>query len=176
MDDPDIWIWIWLVFSVALGIGEILAAGSFFLGPFAVGGLAAFLTAIFGGSLVVQWVIFLVVSLGSFAALRPLARRLDASMPSEGIGANYLIGAQARVLDPIPHHGLGLVQVDRQEWRAESLDGARLDTGTLVRVVEVRGTRVVVVPVELSPGIDPTDRTDDTGPPDDTDLDLPPDP
>ncbi len=169
MDDPDIWIWIWLVFSVALGIGEILAAGTFFLGPFAVGGLAAFLTAIFGGSLVLQWVIFLVVSLGSFAALRPLARRIDATLPSEGIGANYLIGAQARVLETIPHHGLGLVQVDRQDWRAETLDGTELGAGTLVRVVEVRGTRVVVVPAELSAGLDPPEPVDPG-------LDLPPEP
>lgn len=151
MDDPDIWMWIWLVFSVALGIGEILVAGSFFLGPFAVGGLAAFLTALLGGGLVLQWALFLVVSVGTFAALRPLARRLDASLPSEGIGANYLIGAQARVLDAIPEHGgLGLVQVDRQQWRAQSLDGGAIDKGALIRVVEVRGTRVVVVPVELN--------------------------
>lgn len=149
MDDPDIWIWIWLAFSVALGIGEILVAGSFFLGPFAVGSLAAFLTAIFGGSVVLQWAIFLVVSLGSFAALRPLARRLDATLPSDGVGANYLIGAQARVIEAIPDHGLGLVRVDRQEWRAESLDHSAFEVGTLIRVVEVRGTRVIVVPAEL---------------------------
>lgn len=149
MDDPDIWIWIWLVFSVALGIGEILAAGSFFLGPFAVGGLVAFLAALLGGGIVLQWALFLVVSLATFAALRPLARRLDATLPSEGVGASYLIGARARVIEPIPAHGLGLVRVDRQEWRAESLDHEPLDEGTLIRVVEVRGTRVVVVPTEL---------------------------
>lgn len=155
MDDPDIWIWIWLVFSVALGIGEILAAGTFFLGPFAVGGLAAFITAFFGGGIVLQWALFLIVSLGTFAALRPLARRLDASLPSDGVGANYLIGARARVTDAIPAHGLGMVLVDRQEWRAESLDHTAFEVGTLTRVVEVRGTRVVVVPAELP--ANPTD-------------------
>ena len=34
MDSPDTWQWIWLVTAVALAIGEMSTAGSFFLLPF----------------------------------------------------------------------------------------------------------------------------------------------
>lgn len=165
MDNPDNWTWFWLVLAVGLGIGEILAAGSFFLAPIAAGALAAFATAMFGGAVFLQWLLFLVVSGATFAALRPLARRLDASIPSDGIGANYLIGARARVIEAIPADGdgLGLVRVDRQEWRAESLDGVHIEVGAMTHVVEVRGTRVIVVPAELTSS-DADDTPPDVGP------------
>jgi membrane protein implicated in regulation of membrane protease activity len=154
MDNPDNWMWIWLAGAVTLGIGEMLAAGSFFLAPFAVGAFVAFGGSLLGASVLIQWVLFAVVSLGSFLALRPIAQRLDASIPSHGVGATWLIGQEARVIQAIPEHGesLGMIRVERQEWRAESLDGTGIAEGTRVRVVEVRGTRVVVFPVELAAG------------------------
>ena len=37
-----------------------------------------------------------------------------------------------------------MVRVDREEWRAETVDGAPIAAGTIVQVVEVQGTRVIV--------------------------------
>src|SRR5690606_30609722 len=59
---------------------------------------------------------------------------------------------------------LGMVRIERQEWRAESLDGQAIDAGTIVRVAEVRGTRVVVFPVELPTETDSGPGTDDGAP------------
>jgi membrane protein implicated in regulation of membrane protease activity len=98
-----------------------------------------------------QWLVFVVVSAAAFAALRPLAARLDRDEPSDGVGARRLIGEPATVLSAIPagNTDLGLIRVHREEWRAESLDGAAIPTGTAVRIVEIRGTRAVVFPTEL---------------------------
>jgi membrane protein implicated in regulation of membrane protease activity len=49
--------------------------------------------------------------------------------------------------------GSGLVRVGREDWRAQSLDGSAIAAGAVVRIVEVRGTRVVVHPVS-SPALD----------------------
>jgi membrane protein implicated in regulation of membrane protease activity len=151
MDNPDNWLWIWLLTAVGFGVGEMAAAGSFFLLPFAFGAAAAVGASLLGLSVTLQWLVFLVLSGGSFLALRPLAHRLDRDYPTEGIGANHLIGAQGTLLNPISLHNtdLGMVRLERQEWRAESLDGQAIEAGTLVRVAEVRGTRVIVFPVEL---------------------------
>lgn len=152
MDDPGVWLWIWLAAAVLFGVGEIVVAGSFFLAPFAAGAVAAALVAAVEGPLVVQWGLFVGVSLGAFLALRPLARRLDAIDPVDGIGARRLIGETARVIEAIPagSHDLGLAMIGREEWRVESLDGQEIPAGSLTRVVEVRGTRAVVVPIDLA--------------------------
>ena len=63
-----------------------------------------------------------------------------------------LIGQPAKVIEAIDGaNDLGTVRIDREEWRAESGDGAAIPVGTPVKVVEVRGTRVVVFPAEALP-------------------------
>ncbi len=165
MDDPGLWLWIWLAAAVLFGVGEIVVAGSFFLAPFAAGAVAAALVAAVDGPLVVQWGLFVGVSLGAFLALRPLARRLDALDPADGIGARRLIGEQARIVQAIPEgsHDLGLAMIGREEWRVESLDGHAIPVGTVTRVVEVRGTRAVVVPLDRA---GPPPALSDPPPPD----------
>jgi membrane protein implicated in regulation of membrane protease activity len=148
LEDSDLWRWIWLGFTALFAVGEMTAAGTFFLAPFAVGALAATALAFAGANIAVQWAAFVVVSAAAFAGLRPLARKLDLDDSGEGVGAKRLVGQRAVVLEAIPgDHNLGLVQVHREEWRAESLDGVAVAAGDPVKVVEVRGTRVIVVPL-----------------------------
>lgn len=147
MEDPTVWAGIWLAVAVLFGIGEILAPGSFFLVPFAVGAVAASLVSFFGAPVVVGWIVFIVMSLITFFALRPLARKLDIDIPNPtGIGANRLVGHAALVNAAIPANGAGSVNIGPEEWKAEGINGVGFPLGTNVRVVEVRGTRVVVEP------------------------------
>ncbi len=150
MSQSAIWAVIWLAAGAVFGIGEILIAGSFFLFPFAVGAVAAAIVSLLG-SVVLSWVAFVVVSLGSFFAMRPLAKRLDANAPDvAGIGANRLVGTEGIVLAPISATpgDAGMVKVGTEEWRADTPAGVALAAGTKVRVVEVQGTRLVVTPME----------------------------
>lgn len=153
MDAPEQWRWIWLVAALAFAVGEMATPGSFFLFPFAVGALVAALLAFADVGLTIEWIAFVAVSVAAVAAFRPLARRLDVAGHDHGIGSRRLIGQTATVLREIPGHGeLGLVRVDREEWRAESLDGSPIPSGASVKVAEVQGTRVVVAPVgQISP-------------------------
>lgn len=174
-------------------IGELSAPGTFFLLPFAIGAAAAAVLAFAGVDVAIELVVFIVVSLVALAGFRKLAHRLDRNEPTEGIGSKRLIGQPARVIEAIDGaHDLGTVRVDREEWRAESGDGAAIAVGSQVKIVEVRGTRVVVFPVDpLAPAAEggrddatsttgttagsPDDGSPDDGSPDDA-ADPEPDP
>ena len=134
--------------AVGFVVGELSMAGTFFLAPFAVGAFVATVAAFAGVSVAVEWLLFLVTSAASFAALRPLARRLDARTPMSHVGANRWVSREALVLEEIgPGTGAtGLVRLDREHWRAESLTGDPIPAGTPVLVMRVDGTRMVVVP------------------------------
>ena len=146
MDQPETWRWIWLVTTAVFAVGEMASAGTFFLAPFAVGAAVAAVLAFADVGLAGEWAAFLGVSVAAFASLRPLARRLDRGEPTDGIGSKRLIGQQATVLETIPAGPaeLGLVRVHREEWRAQTVDGSAAEAGTVVHVVEQRGTRLVV--------------------------------
>lgn len=162
MDDPELWRWVWLGAAAVFGLGEMASAGSFFLAPFAIGAAAAALLSFAGLPVALSWVVFLAVSVGTFAALRPLARRLDAAGGNPlGVGAGRLVGETGVVLAAVPAgpHAVGLVRVGREEWRAQSADGGAIPTDTQVTVVEVRGTQVVVFPTGLYLPAEPPERS-----------------
>lgn len=141
---------VFLVLGLGLSVAEIVAPGLVLL-PFGIGAVIASLTGFLGAAPWVQAVVFLVASTAMFAALRPIARRLNQSDQDEGIGARRLVGARALVLEDIPVDDSGLVRVDREQWRAESMEGIPIPAGTTVTVAEVRGTRVVVTAEQPGP-------------------------
>lgn len=165
MNDPEFWRWVWLAAAVTFGVGEMTSPGSFFLAPFGIGAAAAAVLSFLGAPIALGWLVFVLVSGGSFMALRPLARRLDAAGPNpRGIGAGRLIGEHGVVLEAVPDgpDALGLVRVGREEWRAQSADNNPIPTGTSVTVIEMKGTRVIVYPTGPSipqmPPLSPPDQ------------------
>ena len=152
MDSPEDWRWIWIIAAAVFAVGELATPGSFFLLPFAVGALLAALLAFADVSVAVEWVIFIGASVATLLALRPVAHRLNRSSHDAGVGSRRLLGQSAVVLRDIPGTGeLGLVRVHREKWRAESTDGSPIPSGSLVRVADVQGTRVIVAAVDVLP-------------------------
>jgi membrane protein implicated in regulation of membrane protease activity len=156
MDDPETWWWVWLLLALFFTVGEMATPGSFILLPFAVGAVVATGVALLGTSVTVELFAFVVTSVATLIALRPVARRLNLSAHDAGVGSRRLLGQEATVLADIPGTGdlgLGMVRINREEWRAESTDGRAIPSGVQVRVADVKGTRVVVAPLDsLSPG------------------------
>jgi membrane protein implicated in regulation of membrane protease activity len=148
MESPESWRWVWLVTAFVFATGELFSPGSFFLLPFGIGAGVACVLAFLDVNLAWQWLAFVVVSGGMFAALFPLRKRLDRDSPQEGIGSKRMIGQTGIVLEDIPAGPthVGLVRVGREEWRAETADGSAVPAGTTVRVVDLVGTRLVVWP------------------------------
>ena len=152
MDSPETWRWIWLAAALVFAVGEIASAGTFFLAPFAVAAVIAAVLAFLDVGLGWQWLAFLVVAAVTFLALRPLARRLDRDYSATDVGAQRWSDRRATVLQPIDAgiDSIGLVRMDREEWRAQSIDGRAIPAGATVRVVRAEGTRVVVEPLDES--------------------------
>ncbi len=98
----------------------------------------------------VEWALFLGGSLGTLAAFRPLARRLERRAPHAPVGAARWVSREAVVIEDIPGGpgGGGRIRLDREEWRAESLTGAPIRAGTTVLVSRVDGTRLVVIALD----------------------------
>ncbi len=150
MENPGVWAAIYLAVAVGFGIGEMVLASSLYLLPFAVGSLVASIVSLMGAGPEISFPIFLVSSFGVFLGFRPLARRLDAALPDvAGIGSNRLIGVTGSVIAAIPATpgSAGMVRVGAEDWRADAADDIALPVGARVRVLEVRGTRLVVEPV-----------------------------
>lgn len=143
--DADLIPVIFVIAAVTLFVMEIITPGLYFL-PFGVGAGVAAVAGFLGANEIVQMSVFIVVSFALFLALRPLGRRLNASNSDIGIGADRLIGATGVVVEMIEPQHVGLVRLDREEWRAESATNIPLGVGTNITVTEVRGTRVLVVP------------------------------
>lgn len=153
MDDA-LWAVVWLLVAAGAGVGEILAAGTFFLLPFAGGALAAALVSFLGAGLPIALLVFLGVSFLAFLGMRPLAGRMNAIESPVRVGATRLVGERGVVLGTIPGGAeIGSVRIHREEWRAESTVSHPLEPGTPVRVIDVTGTRVLVEPI-TAPALD----------------------
>jgi len=134
-----------VILAVVLSALEVAVTG-FFVLPFGLGAGVAAVAGFLGAPPLVQAIIFLGSSAGFYLALRPLSKRLNSEEPTEGIGAQRLLGAVGTVLERIEHGDSGMVRIDREEWPAECSSPQALVEGQSIRVIEVRGTRVVVEP------------------------------
>lgn len=143
MDDIDAWVW-WLVGAVALGIPLVVTAMPE-LGMLAVGALAAAGTAGLGGGLVVQVLVFAVVSTALIAVVRPIATRHRADRPQLLSGIDALKGKQAVVLERVDGSG-GRIKLAGEVWSARSLDTqVAYEVGQEVDVVEIEGATAIVM-------------------------------
>ena len=138
-----VWL-IWGLVAVALGIGEILTPGLFFLGPVALAALAATLAAALGGALWIDGVVFALGSFASLGFLRPIVRA-HLRMPHElRTGTAALEGAKAVVLQRVDGMG-GRVKIGGEEWSARSyIPDEAFDPGAQVEVVQIEGATALV--------------------------------
>ena len=148
LSSAETWRWIWLCAAAVFTVGEVLAPGTFFLISFAVGAAVACFLAFLGVDVAWQWGAFVVISTVSLLMLRPIGRRINAGGSPDRVGAERWEGRMATVVRPIPAGAqeTGAVRIEREEWRAESVDADAIPAGAMVRVVRVAGTRVVVAP------------------------------
>lgn len=137
--------WAWLLIAMLFFLAEVFTAG-FVLAAFGVGALAAFAAALLGLDLQWQLLVFVVISAISVVLSRRFADRVTGKQP-EGVGADRMVGKYGVVLTSIePRVAKGLVRVEREEWRADSVDGQVIPADTVVQVVKLEGTRLMVRP------------------------------
>ena len=134
-----IWVYIWIGVIVLTVVTEAATMW------FTFGALVAWIIAMCGGPLWLQWLCFVVVSGLMLAFTRPLAvKYLKPKKVATNVDA--LAGREGKVVTEIqPIQGTGQVKVDGQIWSAkvENTD-VNLPVGSLVEVLRVEGVKLVV--------------------------------
>lgn len=143
VNDIDAWVW-WLVGAAALGIPLVVTAMPEF-GMLAAGAVAAAIAAGLGGDIVVQVLVFAVVSVALIAVVRPIATRHRSQRPQLVTGIDALKGKQAVVLERVDNAG-GRIKLAGEVWSARSLDtGRAYEVGQEVDVVDIEGATAIVM-------------------------------
>lgn len=143
--DQGLWVGIWFGSAALLAVGEMLTAG-FFLLPFSVGAAGAGVLALAGVAIAAQIITFVVISVGSLWLLQQYARK-DVRGELIPVGAARYIGSSALVTEPVSRlRGTGRVRMGTEDWRATTDGNEEIAVDTEVRVIEVRGARLVVEP------------------------------
>ena len=133
----------WFIVLAILIFIEILTLGLTTIW-FAGGALVAFIFSLFYDNLLVEIILFLVVSLVLLYFTRPVVLKY---FNPQRIKTNYegVIGKEAIVLVTIDNiNAVGQVSVDGQEWSARSLDGDVLEKGSRVKVQGIAGVKLIV--------------------------------
>lgn len=137
---------LWIVLAIALVIGEAFSAAILVV-FFAAGALAAAGAAALGASLLVQVIVFAVVSGLSLGALRPIIMRHARPAIETGetpFGIEAIEGSRGTVVDEVDGDH-GMIKIDGELWQARSFDNKEtFSPGEHVRVVKLRGATVLV--------------------------------
>lgn len=133
---------IWLGVAAAMAVAEIVSFGLITMW-FVIGALVAFVANLFGAPLIVQLLLFLVVSIVCLVVLRPVfvkyRKRGESAEPTS-------IGLSGIVVEEVDNdHLTGRVELpDRMTWAARSADGSILPLGLKVIVVGQESVKLIV--------------------------------
>lgn len=133
----------WLIVLAVLIFIEILTLGLTTIW-FAGGALVAFTVSLFFDNLLLEIILFIVVSLALLYFTRPFVIKYFNPKRTK---TNYegVIGKDALVTITIDNlNANGQVIVDGQEWTARSLEGDIIEKDTLVKVHGISGVKLLV--------------------------------
>lgn len=133
----------WLIALILFTIGEAVTVGLTSIW-FAVGALGALIAASLGGHVLLQIILFFVLSAVSMLLVRPLAQKFLKPKYS-ATNADRVIGATALVTETIDNMtGKGLVNISGQVWTARSDQNVVINPGTEVKILRIEGVKVFV--------------------------------
>lgn len=133
----------WLIVFVILLVVEI-ATMALTTVWFAGGALAAFLAAYIGFGVVVQVLVFLIVSILLLVLTRPLAVKFF-NQERQKTNAESLIGQKAVVKEEINTlQATGRVEVNGMEWSAKTEESEIIEADTIVMIKGIQGVKLIV--------------------------------
>lgn len=138
---------VWLVAMIVLLVIEGVVPGLISIW-FALGALAALVSALLHAPLWLQIVWFLVVSIAALALTRPLAKKYI-NAKTQPTNSDMLIGKECVVRESIDNVlGAGAVSVDGKVWTARTEnDDIKVPEGSRAVVVRIEGVKLIVKPL-----------------------------
>lgn len=136
-------VFVWIIFAVFMLICEVLTTQLVSIW-FVLGGVAAAISCAFTDNLLIQTLVFVLVSLIALLATRPLVKKFFKNK-KEPTNSDRLIGRVAIVtIDIVNQNGEGQVNVDGKIWSAKSADGCEIKKGASVKITSIEGVKLVV--------------------------------
>ena len=115
---------------------------------FAIGALVAGIVAMLHGGLVLQIVLFLLVSCGLLVSMLPLVKKYVTPKIVK-TNVDSVVGSQGYVTEDVDNiAATGQVKLGGMYWTARSADGHAIEKGTLVQVEKIEGVKVLVSTVK----------------------------
>ena len=138
---------VWLVAMIVLLIVEGAVPGLVSIW-FALGALAALISALLHAPLWLQVLWFLVVSVAALYFTRPLVKKYVNSK-TQPTNADMLIGKECVVTEDIDNiRGVGAVTVGGKVWSARTVsDDDKAAAGEIMKVVRIEGVKLIVVKI-----------------------------
>jgi len=136
--------WLWCILIVICLVLETITLAMTTIW-FACGGIAALIVSLISGNIVIEFVVFVVVSLACLFLLRPsVVRRFNNRREKTNVDA--VVGKTVRVVEPVNNiDGTGSVSIGGVTWTARSEEGAgEIPAGVLAEVVGVQGVKVII--------------------------------
>ena len=134
---------VWLLLLVILVAGEAITVGLTFIW-FAVGAMGGLLTAVLGGEIWLQVVVFLLLSAVTLILVRPAAAKLLTPGISP-TNADRVLSQIALVTEEIDNIAeTGQVKLFGQVWTARSENGDVIPAQSRVRILRIEGVKVFV--------------------------------
>lgn len=141
--DDSVELIYWLVLFIIFVLIEIITLGLTTIW-FAGGSLIALIASLFGADLVVQVILFLVVSLLLLIFTRPYAKKFINNNTTK-TNVEEISGKTAKVIEVIDNfNATGLVMLNGLEWTARAKDNSVIPKGSIVIVEEVEGVKLIV--------------------------------
>lgn len=133
----------WLAVFVLLIVIELATMGLTTIW-FAGGAVAGFIASMLGANVVIQAVVFFVVSIVLLIFTRPFAVRYVNSNKTK-TNIDGLIGQEALVLEEINNiRETGCARLEGKEWTARSVDDTVIPADTVVIVERIEGVKLIV--------------------------------
>ena len=133
----------WLAVFVLLIVIELATMGLTTIW-FAGGAVAGFIASMLGANVVIQAVVFFVVSIVLLIFTRPFAVRYINSNKTK-TNIDGLNGQEALVLEEINNiRETGCARLEGKEWTARSVDDTVIPADTVVIVERIEGVKLIV--------------------------------
>ena len=133
----------WLAVFVLLIVIELATMGLTTIW-FAGGAVAGFIASMLGANVVIQAVVFFVVSIVLLIFTRPFAVRYINSNKTK-TNIDGLIGQEALVLEEINNiRETGCARLEGKEWTARSVEDSVIPADTVVIVERIEGVKLIV--------------------------------
>lgn len=136
-------MWVWLIIFTFFAVFEFLTPGNLITIWFAIGALGALVAQQFGADIAIQTIVFLIISFGTLALMRPMTHKLLRG-DTVATNADRLIGHQFKLernLDPKQWYQQS---VNSDVWSIISAHSILIPANTWVEVISIDGVKLVV--------------------------------